>query len=171
MKKFLIKVQIHRKYRVIFNSESDPEVKWEFEPIQKEITISAGETALAFYRAFNHEEHPIIGFATYQVSPEDATLYFSKIQCFCFHQQMLNPKEELNLPIFFYLEPEINDDPILVNIKEIKIVYKLYKAKKQDLAKLAEEEMRKVEENKRILAEMREKKGKLIEKTEQQQID
>lgn len=127
--------------------------------------VNAGETALAFYRAYNHEQYPIIGFATYQVSPEEATLYFSKIQCFCFHQQMLNPKEELQLPLFFYLEPEINDDPILENIKEIKIVYKFYKAKKQDLAKMAEEEMRRVEENKRILAEMREKKEKK-EKTE-----
>lgn len=145
---------------MIFNAESDPDVKWEFEPIQNEVIVNAGETALAFYRAYNHEEYPIIGFATYQVSPEEATLYFSKIQCFCFHQQMLNPKEELQLPLFFYLEPEINDDPILEHIKEIKIVYKFYKAKKQDLAKMAADEMRRVEENKRILAEMREKKEK-----------
>ena len=149
---------MHRKFRVIFDAESDPDVKWDFEPIQKEVLVNAGETALAFYRAFNHEDFPIIGFATYQVSPSDATLYFSKIQCFCFHQQMLNPKEELQLPIFFYLEPEIVDDPVLEKVNEIKIVYKFYKAKKQDLAKMAEDELRRVAENKRILTEMREKK-------------
>lgn len=73
---------------------------------------------------------------------------------------MLNPKEELQLPIFFYLEPEIAEDPILEKVNELKIVYKFYKAKKQDLARLAEEELRRVAENKRILSEMREKKGK-----------
>ena len=142
----------------MFNAESDPDVQWEFEPIQKEVVVNAGETALAFYRAYNNENYPIIGFATYQVSPEDATLYFSKIQCFCFHQQMLNPKEELQLPLFFYLEPEIVDDPNLEKVNDIKIVYKFYKAKKQDLARLAEEELKRIEENKRILNEMREKK-------------
>jgi len=144
----------------LFKAECDPDVKWEFEPIQTEVIVNAGETALAFYRAFNHEDFPIIGFATYQISPEDASLYFSKIQCFCFHQQMLNPKEELQLPLFFYLEPEIVDNPILEKVNEIKVVYKFYRAKKQDLAKLAEEELNRVAENKRILTEMRAKKEK-----------
>lgn len=71
---------------------------------------------------------------------------------------MLNPKEELQLPLFFYLEPEIVDDPILQKTNEIKIIYKFFKAKKQDLAKMAEDEMKRMEENKRILNEMREKK-------------
>ncbi len=73
---------------------------------------------------------------------------------------MLNPKEELQLPLFFYLEPEIVDDPNLEKVNEIKIVYKFYRAKKQDLAKMAEDELKRIEENKKILKEMREKKEK-----------
>lgn len=76
---------------------------------------------------------------------------------------MLNPLEELQLPLFFYLEPEIVDDPLLQQTTEINVVYRFLKAKKQDLARLAEEEMNRIAENKRILQEMREKKKKIEE--------
>ncbi len=80
------KINVHRKFKVIFEADQDPDVNWEFEPIQSEVTVNAGETALAFYRVRNNEDFPVIGFSTYSVYPEEATLYFSKIQCFCFHQ-------------------------------------------------------------------------------------
>lgn len=66
--------------------------------------------------------------------PEDAGYYFSKIQCFCFNQQVLNSKEELQMPLYFYMEPEIDNDPLLRGVREIKIIYKFYKAKNQDMA-------------------------------------
>ena len=66
--------------------------------------------------------------------PEDAGYYFSKIQCFCFNQQVLNGKEELQMPLYFYLEPEIDNDKLLHKNTEIKIYYKFYLAKNQDLA-------------------------------------
>ena len=81
-----------KKYTVRFTGTSDPSVNWEFEPIEKELTIGAGETAIVFYRLYNKEEKPIVGFSTYNISPEDCNLYFSKIQCFCFNQQLINPK-------------------------------------------------------------------------------
>jgi cytochrome c oxidase assembly protein subunit 11 len=67
--------------------------------------VGASETAIVFYRLRNREERPIVGFSTYNIAPEEANIYFSKIQCFCFNQQMINPHEELLLPLFFYLEP------------------------------------------------------------------
>lgn len=83
-------------------------------------------------------------------------MYFSKIQCFCFHQQLLNPFEELQLPLYFYLEPEICEDEYLAGTNdEITIIYKFIRAKKQDLAKMADEELRKVQRNKEILRDMR----------------
>ena len=97
--------------------------------------MNAGETALMFYRAYNREPNPVIGFATYNIFPEEAMPYFSKIQCFCFNQQLLNPKEELQLPLYFYLEPEINEDPALQNVDEINMSYSLIKCKKQDMLK------------------------------------
>lgn len=123
----------------------DPDVNWEFEPVEKEVIVSAGETAIVFYRLYNREPKPIVGFSVYNISPEDYNVYFSKIQCFCFNQQLINPKEELLLPIFFYLEPEINDDPDVSRIDTIKVAYTFLKSAKQNLAKFAEEELRRVE--------------------------
>lgn len=57
----------------------DPKANWDFEPVQDEVIVHAGETALIFYRAYNREEIPIVGFSTYQIFPEDASLYFAKI--------------------------------------------------------------------------------------------
>ena len=84
--------------------------------MEREVVVSAGETAIVFYRLYNKEDKPIVGFSVYNISPEDCNVYFSKIQCFCFNQQLINPKEELLLPLFFYLEPEINDD---INVNRI----------------------------------------------------
>lgn len=99
------------------------------------------------------------GFATYSIFPEDASLYFSKIQCFCFNQQLLNPREELQLPIYFYLEPEIADDPLLLHTQEIRILYRFIKCAKQDMLKYVDEEMKRIEENKKVLENMREIKA------------
>ncbi|KAL4466775.1 hypothetical protein ABPG74_010372 [Tetrahymena malaccensis] len=148
-------LHIHKKYRVVFKAEADPEVDWEFEPVQDEVIVNAGETALVFYRAHNKEPDPVIGFATYNIFPEDASLYFSKIQCFCFNQQLLNPREELQLPIYFYLEPEIADDPLLLHTQEIRVLYRFIKCKKQDMLKFVEEEKKRIEENKKVLEQMR----------------
>lgn len=82
---------------------------------------------------------------------------------------MLNPKEDLQMPLYFYLEPEINDDPSMEKVDRITIVYKFIRSKKQDLAKLAKEELEKVRKNKLILREMRIKK-KLAEGMTQEQI-
>lgn len=79
--------------------------------------VNAGETALAFYKVFNRSDKPIAGIAIYQIFPEECALYFNKIQCFCFENQLLYPGESLELPVLFYLDPSINFDP---NIKEEK---------------------------------------------------
>lgn len=81
---------------------------------------------------------------------------------------MVNPKEELLLPIFFYLEPELADDPDVGRIREIKVHYDFIRSAKQDLAKFAEQELRKVEENKKKLKEIRAKKKNMtLEEYEQ----
>ena len=74
-----------RKIQVIFESSADPDMNWYFEPQQEEVFVHVGETALMFYKAINKSDKPIIGMAVYEVYPEFATNYFSKIQCFCFN--------------------------------------------------------------------------------------
>ena len=72
-------VRIQRKFKVRFLSEIDTDLPWVFQPEQEHVIVNAGETALAFYKAYNKTDKPIIGISIYQVMPEDASLYFNKI--------------------------------------------------------------------------------------------
>lgn len=94
-----------KKYIVKFTGIGQMDVDWVFEPVQTEVVVSAAETAIMFYKIYNKTNEPIVGFSIYNISPEGASAYFSKIQCFCFNQQLINPREEILLPLFFYLEP------------------------------------------------------------------
>ena len=96
----------------------------------------------------------------YSVFPEDAGYYFSKVQCFCFNQQVLNGKEELQMPLYFYLEPEIDDDKLLHKTTDITIVYKFYLAKNQDLATWMENQQKWEYEQKSFLRKKRIEKAK-----------
>lgn len=82
----------------MFTSEVDPELNWDFEPIQRTLEINAGEPALMFYKVRNNGTKPVVGISLYSMFPEDCGWYFSKIQCFCFNQQLVAPGEEINLP-------------------------------------------------------------------------
>ncbi|GFN78255.1 cytochrome c oxidase assembly protein cox11, mitochondrial, partial [Plakobranchus ocellatus] len=85
---------VDRPIKVRFNADVASSMRWNFKPQQTEVTVRPGETALAFYTAKNPTDKPIIGISTYNVLPYDAGQYFNKIQCFCFEEQRLNPKEE-----------------------------------------------------------------------------
>lgn len=100
----------------------------------------------------------MIGIALYSVFPEDAGYYFSKIQCFCFNQQALKGKERLNMPLFFYLEPEIDSDPALDGVEEIKIIYKFYLARNQELADWIKKQQQWEYEQKAFLRQKRKQK-------------
>lgn len=89
----------------------------------------AGETALAFYTARNPTNKPVIGISTYNVIPFEAGAYFNKIQCFCFEEQQLNPNEEVDMPVFFYIDPEICEDPKLEFLEDIILSYTFFEAK------------------------------------------
>ena len=90
--------------------------------------MHAGETALAFYRAYNNSKKPIVGLSIYQLDPNDAIIYFNKIQCFCFENQMLQPNEHVDLPVFFYLDPAINYDSALGDVTDLTLKYNFFLA-------------------------------------------
>nr|XP_002127969.1 cytochrome c oxidase assembly protein COX11, mitochondrial-like [Ciona intestinalis] len=119
-----------RKINVFFNADHHAAMRWNFKPTQKEITVVPGETALAFYTAKNPTDEPIVGVATYNVLPFQAGLYFNKIQCFCFEEQWLNPHEEVDMPVFFYIDPDYDDDPVLADVDDIVLSYTFFKAEK-----------------------------------------
>ncbi|XP_066250239.1 cytochrome c oxidase assembly protein COX11, mitochondrial [Euwallacea similis] len=119
----------NRPIRVRFNADKAANMRWNFSPQQTEITVFPGETALAFYTAKNPTDCSVVGISTYNVIPFEAGQYFNKIQCFCFEEQMLNPHEQVDMPVFFYIDPEFTEDPYLENCKEITLSYTFFEAK------------------------------------------
>ena len=94
--------------------------------------VSPGETALAFFRAKNLTNRSIVGVATYSILPYEAGLYFNKIQCFCFEEQRLDPNEELDMPVFFYIDEQYSQDPKLEEVDEICLSYTFFESKGSD---------------------------------------
>ena len=88
-----------RPITVYFNADTSSSMPWKFVPQQRAVRVVPGETALAFYTAYNPTDKPITGVSTYNVTPARAGLYFNKIQCFCFEEQRLKPHEEIDMPV------------------------------------------------------------------------
>ena len=99
---------------------------WEFRPVQREMTLRIGETGLAFYEAYNPTDRVIAGQASYNVYPYEAGGYFTKIDCFCFTEQVLQPGERVQMPVTFYVDPEITRDPDSKYVKHITLSYTFY---------------------------------------------
>lgn len=118
-----------RVIKITFNADTHASMQWNFRPQQSEIYVVPGETALAFYRAKNPTPKPIIGISTYNVVPFEAGQYFNKIQCFCFEEQRLNPQEEVDMPVFFYIDPEFDEDPRMARVDTITLSYTFFEAK------------------------------------------
>ena len=118
-----------RIIKVKFLANNSTDLQWDFEPIQSEINLAIGETSLAFYKAKSLSKRPITGIATYNIIPFEAGLYFNKIQCFCFEEQRLEPGEEVDMPVFFYLDNEFGNDPLLENVDSICLSYTFFESK------------------------------------------
>lgn len=96
---------------------------WEFRPVEPSMEIRFGETGLAFYEAYNPTDRPVAGTASFNVAPFTAGLYFSKIQCFCFEEQVLQPGERVMMPVSFFVDPEMLDDPEAAGAPAITLSY------------------------------------------------
>jgi len=112
-----------RTIRVEFDGTVQGRLRWAFHPEQRFVTVAPGETALAFFKAKNLSDEPTVGVSVYQMLPAEAGLYLNKIQCFCFDEQVLVPNEEVDMPIFFFIDPDIVDDPRFDGVDEITLSY------------------------------------------------
>ncbi|XP_043251655.1 cytochrome c oxidase assembly protein COX11, mitochondrial [Colletes gigas] len=115
--------------KISFNADTAATMLWNFKPQQNYVKVVPGETALAFYTAKNPLNETITGISTYNVVPFEAGQYFNKIQCFCFEEQQLNPHEEVDMPVFFYIDPQFSEDPRMEHIDEIILSYTFFEAK------------------------------------------
>jgi len=102
------------------------QMPWQFRPTERAHTLKVGERRIAWYRATNLTDRPVTGTATYNVSPAAAGRYFVKIQCFCFNEQTLMPGETVDMPVVFYVDPAILEDPDASRISEITLSYTFF---------------------------------------------
>ena len=112
--------------RVRFDASLDRDMPWQFTPMERQMELKIGETGLAFYEAYNPTDKPVAGSASYNVAPYEAGGFFSKIDCFCFEQQVLQPGERVQMPVTFYVEPEIVTDRDAKYVHTITLSYTFY---------------------------------------------
>lgn len=117
---------LDREIVVRFNSDISPDLDWHFKPVQRSVTFHVGETGLAFFEAVNRTDHATAGTATFNVTPLKAAPYFVKIACFCFDQQILAAHESAEMPVTFFVDPEIADDPNLDDVTTITLSYTFF---------------------------------------------
>ena len=112
--------------KIRFDASLERSMPWEFKPVQREIEIQIGATGLAFYEAYNPTKKPVAGTASYNVTPYEAGGFFSKIDCFCFEEQILMPGERVQMPVTFFVDPEIVKDRDAKYTKVITLSYTFY---------------------------------------------
>jgi cytochrome c oxidase assembly protein subunit 11 len=115
-----------RQMSIRFDANTSPALPWRFKPERPTETITIGERDIAFYTARNLSARRVTGSATFNVTPAKAGRYFTKIQCFCFNEQILEAGEEARMPVVFYVDPRILDDPDARTISEITLSYTFY---------------------------------------------
>jgi cytochrome c oxidase assembly protein subunit 11 len=117
-----------REITVRFNADVNSRLAWRFQPVQREMRLAIGEEGLAFYRATNVSERTLTGTATFNVTPFKAGPYFNKIECFCFTEQTLAAGESVDMPVTFFVDPAILDDPDLADVHTITLSYTFFEA-------------------------------------------
>lgn len=119
---------LDRRIEVRFDSNIAPGLPVEFAPSQRTQSLRVGETGLAFYRIRNTSDAPVIVRATYNVTPHTAGQYFAKLECFCFQDRTLAPGEAAELPVMFFVDPEIDADPDTSGIDTVTLSYTYFRS-------------------------------------------
>ena len=124
---------LDRKITVRFDSNTSPFLPWRFEAEDNEMIVNVGQKGLVSFIALNLTTTPTAGTAVYNVTPLKAGKYFHKIQCFCFDEQVLQPRQKMTMPVVFYVDPAIDEDPTLDDVKTITLSYSFFPAESEEL--------------------------------------
>jgi cytochrome c oxidase assembly protein subunit 11 len=121
-------VILDREMTVLFDANANRQLGWDFRPVQRSMTVRVGETALAYYTATNNSNRPVTGVATFNVAPFKAASYFSKLECFCFTEQTLQPGETVQMPVLFFVDPLIDEERRLDDVHTMTLSYTFFES-------------------------------------------
>jgi len=116
-----------RTITVRFNADIAPGMPWKFQPVQRAVKVRPGEEMLIFYKASNPTGEAVAGQASFNVTPEKAGQYFNKIACFCFEEQMLEAGQSVDMPVSFFVDPEILTNPTTRDVRTITLSYTFFR--------------------------------------------
>ncbi|WP_373236732.1 cytochrome c oxidase assembly protein [Cohaesibacter celericrescens] len=125
---------IERNVTVRFDANVSGDLNWRFKPSDAPITLKVGETGQASYQVVNLGASPSTGTATFNVTPQAAGIYFNKLECFCFTEQTVKSGETVDMPVIFFVDPDIDKDPNMASIKTITLSYTFFPKKEEEEA-------------------------------------
>lgn len=129
---------IDRDITIKFNADTNRDLPWDFKPEMREITVKLGQRGITSYSAYNQGTQATTGMAVYNVTPLKAGKYFHKIQCFCFDNQTLQAKEKVDMPVLFFIDPKMNDDPSMEDVTTITLSYNFFPSESKALEEATE---------------------------------
>lgn len=121
-----------RSFSIRFDANTARDMPWDFRPTQITDRVAVGQRDMATYIARNNSSVAITGTATFNVEPEAAGRYFNKIQCFCFTEQTLQPGQEIRMPVLYFVDPAVLDDPNMQDVEQITLSYTFHRAVEND---------------------------------------
>lgn len=130
---------LDRLITVKFSANTDTHLPWDFRPEMREVDVKLGQKGLIAFHATNKSAAPITGTAVYNVTPLKAGKYFNKVQCFCFGEQTLAAGQDVSMPVMFFVDPAMNDDPNMGDVKTITLSYTFFKAESEELDRAMED--------------------------------
>ncbi len=123
---------LEREITVRFDANTSRGLDWTFRSVEPRVSLKLGESRLVFYEAINRSDKTLTGTATFNVTPEEVGIYFSKVECFCFIEQTLEAGQRVDMPVSFFIDPAIMDDPIARTIEDITLSYTFFPTKVED---------------------------------------
>lgn len=121
-------IQGNKQLIIQFDANTDSSIQWDFKPSDKQLSVTTGENNLTFYTARNYSSKATTGMATFNVSPNKAGMYFTKMSCFCFEEQTLEAGESVQMPVSFYIDPKFDEDKDMDDVKVITLSYTFFKS-------------------------------------------